>query len=245
MKRLLFTLIALVAFASAANATVCLSGATPAGSATLKDAAASPNTFIAPYTDTGDSSGNCWPQISVKDGANVTLGAKADAAWTSGSGSVIAILKNIANGIASAVTSLGTIATNTGAAIPAGSNLIGNTGQLYPAGSTPITASATGTTTATTATLAASASIHTYICGFSIRANAAAAATNNATVTGTVTGTMNFTQWTAPNASGLGVTEEVFSPCVISSAVNTGIAVVSGAPGTSGVVSVSAWGYQL
>ena len=143
------------------------------------------------------------------------------------------------------ITSLSTIATNTGAATPAGTNLIGNTGQLYPAGSTPITASATGTTSATTATLAASASIHTYICGFSIRANATAAVTNNATVTGTVTGTLNFTQWTAPLASGLGVTEEVFSPCIISSAVNTGVAVVSGAPGSGGVVSVTAWGYQL
>jgi hypothetical protein len=64
-------------------------------------------------------------------------------------------------------------------------------------------------------------------------------------VTGVITATMNFTQWTAPNASGLGVTEMVFTPCVPSSATNTAIAVVSGAPGTGGVVSVSAWGYQL
>lgn len=131
------------------------------------------------------------------------------------------------------------------AAIPAGTNLIGNVGQIYPAGSTPITASATGTTAATTATLAANASLHTYICGFSIRANATAAATGNATVTGTVTGTLNFTQWTAPLASGLGVTEEIFTPCVISSAINTGLAVISAAPGSGGVVSVTAWGYQL
>ena len=137
------------------------------------------------------------------------------------------------------------IHTDLTAPIAAGTNLIGNSGQVYPAGSTPITASTTGTTTATTATLAANASLHTYICGFSIRANATGAATNNATVTGTVTGTLNFTQWTAPLASGLGVTEEVFSPCVISSAVNTGVAVVSGAPGSGGVVSVAAWGYQL
>lgn len=142
-------------------------------------------------------------------------------------------------------TSLATIATNTAAAVPAGTNLIGNVGQVYPAGSTAITASATGTTGATTATLAASASLHTWICGFSIRANATAAATGNATVTGVVTATMNFTQWTAPNASGLGVTEEVFTPCVESSATNTGIAVISAAPGTGGVVSVSAWGFQL
>lgn len=118
-------------------------------------------------------------------------------------------------------------------------------GSQYPAGSTPITISATGTTAATTATMATGASITTYICGFSIRANATAAATGNATVTGTITGTLNFTQWTAPLASGLGVTEEVFTPCVPASAVNTGIAVVSAAPGSGGTVSVTAWGYTL
>jgi hypothetical protein len=115
----------------------------------------------------------------------------------------------------------------------------------YPATAVPITASATGTTAATTATLTNVSGHTTYICGFSVRANAAAAATGNATVTGVITGTMNYTQWTAPNASGLGVTEEVFSPCVPASAVSTSIAVVSAAPGTSGVVSVSAWGYSI
>jgi hypothetical protein len=120
--------------------------------------------------------------------------------------------------------------------------LANNTTQ-YPSGSTAETASATGTTGATTATLAAVASNYTYICGFSIRANATAAATGNATVTGTITGTLNFTQWTAPLASGLGVTEEIFTPCVPGSGTNTAIAVVSAAPGTGGVVSVSAWGY--
>ena len=130
--------------------------------------------------------------------------------------------------------------------IPAGTNTIGNVGIIsqYPTGATPITASATGTTAATTATLAGAANVTTFICGFSIRANATAAATGNATVTGTITGTLNFTQWTAPLASGLGVTEEVFIPCVPASAVNTGIAVVSAAPGSGGTVSVSAWGYQ-
>ncbi len=113
----------------------------------------------------------------------------------------------------------------------------------YPSGATPITASATGTTAATTATLATGGSVTTYLCGFSIRANATAAVTGNATVTGTITGTLNFTQWTAPNASGLGITEMIFTPCVPASAVNTSIAVVSAAPGTGGVVSSTAWGY--
>ena len=115
----------------------------------------------------------------------------------------------------------------------------------YPSGATPYTATATGTTGATTATLTGAASVTTYLCGFSIRANATAAATGNATVTGVITATMNFTQWTAPNASGLGVTEEIFQPCIPASATNTSIAVVSAAPGTGGVVSVTAWGYKL
>ena len=116
--------------------------------------------------------------------------------------------------------------------------------QLFPSASTPITASATGTTAATTATLAGTGGKTTYICGFSIRANATSAVTNNATVTGTITGTLNFTQWTAPLATGLGVTEEVFMPCVPASGTNQGIAVISGAPGSGGVVSSTAWGYQ-
>lgn len=132
------------------------------------------------------------------------------------------------------------------AAIPAGANLIGGVSPTpYPLTAVPITASATGTTAATTATLTNVTSHTTYICGFSIRANATAATTNNATITGTITATMNFTQWTAPVASGLGVTEEIFSPCIPASAVSTSIAVVSGAPGSGGVVSVSAWGYSL
>lgn len=115
----------------------------------------------------------------------------------------------------------------------------------YPAAAVPITASATGTTNATAATLAAGATTTTYICGFSIRANATAAATANSTVAGTVTGTLNFTQWTAPLASGIGLTEQRFNPCVPASAVNTTIVVTSAAPGAGGVVSVTAWGYRL
>lgn len=115
----------------------------------------------------------------------------------------------------------------------------------YPSNVLAITASATGTTTATTATLAATTGKTTYLCGFSIRANATAAATGNATVTGTVTGTLNFTQWTAPLASGIGITEPPIGPqCIPASGTNTSIAVVSAAPGSGGVVSVSAWGYQ-
>lgn len=115
----------------------------------------------------------------------------------------------------------------------------------YPSGAIPITASTTGTTAATTATLAANATLKTYIAGFAIRSNATAAVTGNATVTGTVTGTLNFNHFTAPVASGIGITEQRFNPPIPSSAVNTAIAVVSPAPGTAGIVSVTAWGYQL
>lgn len=132
--------------------------------------------------------------------------------------------------------------------VPAGTNTIGNFYQAgqYPAGAVVYSASATGTTGATTATLAASGgATTTFICGFSIRANATAAATGNATVTGTLSGTMNFTQWTAPAASGLGVSEMIFTPCYPASATNTAIAVISAAPGSGGAVSVTAWGYKL
>ncbi len=114
-----------------------------------------------------------------------------------------------------------------------------------PTNSVPITASATGTTAATTATLTNVTGHTTYICGFSIRANATAASTTNATVTGTITGTLNFTQWAAPLASGLGVTEELFTPCIPASAISTSINVISGAPGSGGVVSVTAWGFSI
>ncbi len=119
------------------------------------------------------------------------------------------------------------------------------TNPPYPNTAVPITASATGTTAATTATLTNVTGHTTYICGFSIRANATAAATGNATITGTITGTLNFTQWTAPLASGLGITENTFTPCVPASAVSTSIAVISAAPGTGGVVSVTAWGFSI
>lgn len=115
-----------------------------------------------------------------------------------------------------------------------------------PFGAIPVTISATGTTAATAATLPGVANRTTYLCGFSIRAYATAAATGNATVAGTISGTLNFTQWTAPLASGIGIVEpNLGAACVPASAVNTGIVITSAAPGSGGTVSVAAWGYQL
>lgn len=111
-------------------------------------------------------------------------------------------------------------------------------------GATPVTASATGTTAATTATIPAVTGKTAFLCGFSIRANATAAATGDATVTGLVTDTLHFTQFTAPLASGVGIVEPPIGPgCVAASGQNQAIAVVSAAPGSGGVVSVSVWGF--
>lgn len=119
-------------------------------------------------------------------------------------------------------------------------------GIFLPTGATPVTASATGTTAATTATLAADSPglRNTYICGFSIHATATGAAVGDATVTGTVGGTMHFSQFTQALATGMVPIDRTFTPCVPSSAPATAIAVVTAAPGSGGVVSVSAWGYQ-
>jgi hypothetical protein len=146
--------------------------------------------------------------------------------------------------------SLATIASNTGAAIPAQSNHTTNIGAVdlispYPGGAIPITASATGTTAATTATLAGTTGKTTYICGYSIRANATANTNVTNTLTGVISGTMSSIMWIPANTAGLGVDEQIFSPCIPASTTNTGIAAVSGAPGTGGLVSVKAWGYQL
>lgn len=116
--------------------------------------------------------------------------------------------------------------------------------SAYPAGSTPATISATGTTGATVATLAAVTGKTTFLCGFTIRANATAAATGTATVAGVITATMSFVQWTAALASGIGVVEHTFSPCIPASAVSTTIVITSAAPGAGGTVSVAGWGYQ-
>lgn len=127
----------------------------------------------------------------------------------------------------------------------AGNLRVSNTqSSQYPVGSAPISISATGTTGATAATLAASASLKTYMCTMSVRSNATAAATGNLTVVGIVTGTQTYNHWTAPVASGIGITEMIFTPCVPSSAINTAIVITSPAPGSGGVVSVNATGYQ-
>lgn len=221
------------------------------GGAAASGAALSGNPVRVGMSD-GTNTQNWLAAIALADGVNGNnTGAVAPWLWngttydrargsTAGAFNIIRDAAGNARGMNVNANSAGLVAIDQ--TTDGTTNGVRSTNQ-YPSGATPITASATGTTGATTATLATGSSVTTYICGFSIRANATAAATGNATVTGTITGTLNFTQWTAPNASGLGITEMIFTPCVPASAVNTSIAVVSAAPGTGGVVSSTAWGY--
>lgn len=119
-----------------------------------------------------------------------------------------------------------------------------NLGGQYPSGATPVTATATGTTAATTATLAGTAGKTTYICGFSITADATSAIAGNATVTGPIGGTMTFIQGVG-TATAPTTLDKNFGLCIPASGQNVAIAVVSAAAGTLGNTAVNAWGYQL
>jgi hypothetical protein len=200
----------------------------------------------------GSVASGAYASGSIASGAMVDLGAQADAACSTDTGtcSLLSLQKRANQNLTAGTIATGTAGTPS-AVVLSVQGVSGGTAQpviqssQYPVAAVPYTATATGTTGATTATLTGAASVTTYICGFSIRANATAAVTGNATVTGVITATLNFTQWTAPAASGLGITEMIFAPCIPASAANTSIAVVSAAPGTGGVVSVTAWGYKL
>jgi hypothetical protein len=76
---------------------------------------------------------NQTSQITQETAINTVLGTQADAAWVSGSGTAIAILKNIANGIVGAIA--------------AGVNYIGQIGLWQP-----LSAYVSGTTAAMTGT---------------------------------------------------------------------------------------------
>lgn len=128
---------------------------------------------------------------------------------------------------------------------PIGYQQISTLSSQYPFSATAITASATGTTGATTATLAGVAGKTTFMCGFSISADATAFTVGTATVTSTITGTMSFRQGVGALATQTAELGKTFSPCVPASAAATGIAINSIAAGTGGNTAVSAWGYQL
>lgn len=221
-----------------------VNGGSPSGTQNVNitqilGAAVSATNGLPTYPQTGAT----WP-VSGTVAISGAVAATQSGTWNVG----LSAGSNIVGKVGIDQTTPGTTnGVQVNAALPAGSNTIGAVNRVsqYPVGATAITASATGTTAATAATLAGTTGKTTYVCGFSIRANATAAATGNSTLAGTISGTLNFTQWTAPLASGLGITEMIFTPCVPASATNTGIVATSAAPGSGGVVSVSAWGYQL
>lgn len=111
-----------------------------------------------------------------------------------------------------------------------------------PVVQTPLVAGATGTTAATVATLLNVAGKTTYICGFSISANATVPTSGIATVTGPMS-IMSFGQsvGTAPAIAG---TSQSFNPCIPASAANTAILITSAAAGSGGSTTITAWGYQ-
>jgi hypothetical protein len=128
---------------------------------------------------------------SGTDGWNVTEGTKADVAWVSGSGSLVAIAK--------------TIATNTGAAIPISTNRIGYVSD-DPCTQLTKTNIAIATATGTTQVVAPSGILQVYVCSFSLIAAATATVnlvggTGAACTTGTPVAALGST--TAANGMSL------------------------------------------
>jgi len=135
----------------------------------------------------------------------------------------------------------GTVATSPTVITPVSGSI--NRTSDYPVGATPISASTSGTVSAFTVTLLGAPSQYTYLCGFSVRDNATAATTSAANITGIVSGTLYYLIWTAPLASGLGVSEELYQHCRPSSATSTNIVLTIPAPGSGGLATVDVWGY--
>jgi hypothetical protein len=157
----------------------------------------------------------------IVDGANVALGAKADAAWSSGAGTVIALLKA----------------------------LVGKAVAPTPTGSTSITAASGNVANASAvATLAAAAAKTTYITGFTVTGlGATAAGVALVAVTGTITGTLTYV-FPVPIGATVGATplNVQFPQPVPASAVNTAIVVTVPALGSGNTnAAVVATGFQL
>jgi hypothetical protein len=123
----------------------------------------------------------------------------------------------------------------------------GNTG--FPLGATPVQAFATGTTAGTTATLPAALGKFTYLCWLHVEVGSATAAipvnvTASNLQSGTFTSSANAPV-TAATATAGPIINQVFTPCLPASAVNTTIPVAAGALGAGGVNQlVNAGGYQ-
>lgn len=116
--------------------------------------------------------------------------------------------------------------------------------NIYPLGATPVTASGTGTSSAVTISLGSAGSKTTYICGFTITANALALATGTATVSGTISGSLQYLESILAATNGVATTSQNYNPCIPASATNVPVSVITASAGTSGNTAVDAWGFQ-
>lgn len=202
--------------------------------------------------------------VTVADGADVTQGAKADAAITNPAtaGSVIAFLKGILTQLQAAIpvganiigkvgidqTTPGTTnGVQVNAALPAGTNTIGNVG-IVSTGTTVIGDSGNVANASAVATLAGTAAKTTYITGFCLAASGATLGNDvSATITGLLGGTKTYT-FTFP-AGVLVAANPInvqFSRPLPASAQNTAIVVTLPAGGAGNTnATATAEGYQL
>lgn len=235
-----------------------------AGTITVKDSAGATQTFDV----VTDGSGNFVQKNVICDVAaaancaSVTAGNALLVAPVGGTNTIGAVTPGVIASWGLAPITPGTAPTNalvggvvytstpatltTGQSVAIQSSARGGVlvGSQYPAGAIPVQASVIGGSAAVTATLATGANVTTYLCTLSVRSNGNAASTGTVVVTGPTT-TLSYAHWTAPLATGVGVTEMVYDPCVPASAANINIVVTTPAAGTVGTVSGVLTGYQL
>ncbi len=161
---------------------------------------------------------NQTSQITQETASATAAGTPADAAWVSGSGSLIAIAK--------------TISANTGAAIPAGTATIGNVGSDPSSGKgTPSSVAINVSTATTTQLVAISGSTKIYVTSFDVVAGGTGNitfvyGTGSSCGTGTtsLTGAYNLTAQSGI-AKGSGVAAVLVTPAGQALCVTTSAAV--------------------
>ena len=130
-----------------------------------------------------------------------------------------------------------------GVAVPCNNAAAGTNGGAVPTGATPLVVSANGTTAAFSASLVGAAGQFTYICGYMLTTSATAATSGAGIIIGPIA-SLNF-QVAVPALPAVGNTNQTFTPCLPTAAVNTNISVNAPAAGAGGVASIYAWGYRL
>lgn len=174
------------------------SGSSGGGAVTLASGAVASGAYSSGSIAAGAFSSGSFVAAALADGAITTMGTEADAAWVSGSGTEIAILKAIAAiaatpTISGSVTAnagsnlntsalaleagghLANIDTNTSSAIPAGTNIIGYTSNDPCSYATKLSLPISANATALTQIIAASGSTKIYVCSISLIAAGATA----------------------------------------------------------------------